>query len=322
MNSRQMLKVLCFVAMLVFLDWSAHEVLTVAFKRAEVGDTTGGAVNKIRKARANVVILGSSRARRHYDTTILSEKLGLSVRNAGCDGQGMPYVCGIADLLLQDYKPKLFVINIDERSLVMLPAHYDRIAVLSPFIDESPVIREMIYHRGVFEPLKYLSRSFRYNGKVLGIAKGLFARDTTIKGYAPLDRCFDPARAQAVVEADSCNDPLLTRLLVNAIEAARSAGAEVVLSTGPRWFPDFKLPAERKRLLQEIVVLSEKNEVPYVVITVEDTPVFRDPALYADPSHLNRLGAEIYSNMLADRLIELSRVGRLRVNFVGADAGR
>jgi len=46
-----------------------------------------GMINSVRKSEADVVILGSSRAKHHYDPDILQDVLGTSVVNAGCDGQ-------------------------------------------------------------------------------------------------------------------------------------------------------------------------------------------------------------------------------------------
>ena len=115
------------------------------------------------------------------------------------------------------------------------------------------------------------------------------------------------------------HDPLLTELIVSATESARLRGVEVVWSTGPRWFADARLPEDRKRLTRDLMALAEQARVPHVVMTVENTPEFRDASLYADPSHLNRRGAELYSKMLADRLIELGRSGQLQVVRGGSD---
>ncbi len=312
---------IAFLGFLIVLDRGLYVALDAAFRRTQTGEMTGGMVNRALAERADAVVLGSSRAWHHMDSAVLSERLGLSVYNAGCDGQGMPYVRGVADLLLRTCPPRLFIINIDGRTLVMSPDDYDRIATLSPFIDESPVVREMIHRRGTFEPLKYaLSRSFRFNGKVLGIFKNLMETNTLVGGFSPLDRQFNPDTAQVEalrIEAGTSgappeNDPFLKQLLVEVIESAKRSGVDVVLATGPRWTPDGRLDPVRKRLLSEVTDLGAKRGVPHVIMTTENTPVLRDATLYADTAHLNRRGARLYSELLADQLIELSANGTLK----------
>jgi len=42
--------------------------------------------------------------------------------------------------------------------------------------------------------------------------------------------------------------------------------------------------------------------VTYISITGENTPLFRDPALFADRDHVNERGARIFSELLGQRL--------------------
>jgi len=77
-----------FLTLVVLLcDWSAYYCLSRMFLTLESGSKTGGMINSVRKSEADVVILGSSRAKHHYDPDILQDVLGTSVVNAGCDGQ-------------------------------------------------------------------------------------------------------------------------------------------------------------------------------------------------------------------------------------------
>ncbi len=47
----------------------------------------------------DVLILGSSRARHHYDTPFLSDTLGLDVYNAGYDGNGVVLAYGLLEMI-------------------------------------------------------------------------------------------------------------------------------------------------------------------------------------------------------------------------------
>lgn len=306
MHKRGVLTIVAFLILVVTVDRMLAALLDAGFRRIEIGQT-GGMVNRALRSEADVIVLGSSRAWRHYDTTVLGDALGRSVYNAGCDGQGIPYMRGLVDLVLKRHTPELFIINIDANMLAERDRHLGRIPVLAPFMDESEVVREMIYRRAPFERLKYLSRSYRYNGKVAAILANHGRRDPSVNGYLPIEGCMDPtapvdnepaSELAALPEAD----PYFVELLRAMIRQAHDAGARVVLVTGPRWFGDGRIDPGRRHLISVVDAIASEEGVPYFKLTIEQEPVFQDPALYVNTSHLNRQGAALFSEMLGARL--------------------
>lgn len=309
-SKRLWIKPVLFVLLLIGVDRGLSVFLANAFERVELGDAAA-LVNRARRVRADVVILGSSRAQRHYDPRILEEALHRSVYNAGCDGQFMPYTRGVTDLLLRDYAPKLMIVDVDPVMILHSQTYYDRIASLGPFVAESPVIREMIYRRGPLEPLKYALASFRYNSKILAMLSYPWARDRTIDGFLPLDGAMAP-RGDADVgnagprkpQPEPQADAYLVELLRQSIRAARAADTKVVLVASPRWTSDGRNDPRTANLLAMFPEIAREEDVRYLAFTQDDTPAFRDPSLFADAAHLNRRGAELFTRLLGERLRE------------------
>ena len=179
-----MVKLLLFIAVLIVCDRALFFIIDRSFRTIETGDM-GGFVNKVRKVKAEVVILGSSRARHHYDPEILQTALKTSVYNAGCDGQGIPYVLGMVDLLLNDYTPKLLIIDVDPTALSFSQDKFDSAAILAPFIDESEAIRRILYSRSPFRTNQISFTVFPLYSKPLAILKNINAKDSSIFGYVP-----------------------------------------------------------------------------------------------------------------------------------------
>lgn len=303
------LRLLIFSLVLIALDRTIHMLLLAAMRQTEVGKESGGMVNKVRSTRAEVVVLGSSRANRHYDPEVLGKTLHATVYNAGCDGQGLPYMRGLADLVMKTYTPSLLLLNVDPSSVATGQVFFDRMVTLAPFMDESPVIRELIYSRGFFEPVKYLSRSFRFNGKVLPIIRNQGSKET-MNGYRPLYETLKPTEHDTAAPPEGSTrsqmlaaNPRMVELLLQIIRSAEKAGTRVALATSPRWRADGKVDPAECNLLAFLNDLCLSEGVPYIVVTQENTPAFRSPILFADRDHLNAKGAKLFSQELADQLV-------------------
>ena len=307
MLKKYSLRLTLFLALFLVGDRVLYALLSNAFHKTETGET-GGFINKIRRIKAEVHIIGDSRAMHHYDPRILQDTLKMSVYNAGINGQSMPYIRGLTDLLLRDYKPGILILNVDASTLVRSKDKRDRITILAPFMDESEVIRELIYNRSFFEPCKYLFYSFRFNGRPFAILRNMNAQDKTISGFEPLNRVFEPAlitseddlenREQTTVAADE----YLVGLLRATLRQAKSAGVPVVIVNSPRWRSDGRIDPGQKTLLKMLEALAGEEGVPYLSINQENAPQLHDAGLYADPAHLNAQGAQIFTHMVAQWL--------------------
>jgi len=304
MRQKLVIHAATFLLLVFVVDRVFASILAAGFARTRTGEM-GGLVNAALSAQAEVVAVGSSRAWRHYDTAVLSAALGLSSYNAGCDGQGTPYVRGLVDLLVRTHVPRLLIIDAEPTLLTDEQRFLDRATVLAPFLERSEVVRDILYARGFFEPLKYLSHSFRYNGKPLAILKNLYTAQDSHQGFNPLDRELDTTALpvpEPLIDAIRAPNPDLLRMLEETIAEARQAGSRIVLVTGPRWSQEGQDDAAYAEVRAAITSIAARQGVPYIRITLETDPVFRDSRLFADRAHLNRVGARLFTKRLVERL--------------------
>jgi len=155
-----------------------------AASRGGCGPAGDGTVYAAIASQAEVVILGHSRARHDYDTTILRERLGTTVFNAGKNGQGLWYSRGIADLLARTYGPRILIIDIDPQAIVYHPRDHAAISFLAPHMDQSPVVHGLVLGQSSLEPAKYFSHR-PFGGCKLHRASG--------SGLRRPETAFDPS---------------------------------------------------------------------------------------------------------------------------------
>src|SRR5690242_19879136 len=69
------------------------------------------------KMHADGIILGSSRGRRNYDTRIFADSLGISMYNAGHDGQSVFYEQSVIRTALSRYTPQIVIIDLNPEEM-------------------------------------------------------------------------------------------------------------------------------------------------------------------------------------------------------------
>jgi len=304
-NTAQLSILFGFAVCFFVIDRCIYHVCLNAYRtipRAE----TGGMVPEALKSRANVIVLGSSMARHHYVPAILSAGLGSSVYNLGSDGQGIAFMRCAIDILLGHYRPEAFILNISpgtisvQSNTLTMP----RVTALSAYLDESVVVREIIYGKGPFEKVKYISRAFRFNDlPVRYIYNGLFPRKdfSGLSGFSPILRILDP-QARKEAQEDWVLDRRAVHLLRAAVIQARERGVQVVFVQSPHWCWEATPDYPQYQLIKAAIKLAEEERVPFIRITPQEYPQFKDHRLYADASHLNYEGAKLFSTILAERL--------------------
>lgn len=299
-----LLALLVFIGLFFVCDRFVYFVLNASFRRTTTLDR-GGIVNKVLQEKCDIVVLGSSRAVLHYDPRILGSKLNMSAYNAGCNGQGVHYTRALVDLILQRKTPAIAIINVDSGFVMGARFSLCQAAVLAPFMDESGIIKNMIYSKGPLERLKYLSLSYRFNDKPLVILAGLFVEDKTISGFSPREGKMDPAKAQGKIAAVLEPDREMMELLRQTVSQLKGAGSYVVLVLSPTWSREGRIDPMSIPALKAIRDLAQDEQVSFLAITNENTPEFQNSEYFRDPDHLNADGARIFSEILVAKIAGL-----------------
>lgn len=322
---RRLFIFLVVAALIVIMDIALGGGLGWLYHKTHTGEA-GGFINDALSRNVQVLLLGSSRMRHHAMPAVLNRKLSLTAFNGGMDGQDFLYAMMLFDLWQRsNAPPKAIVLNIDPDSFEKSDDELQRTAVFSFYYDESPLVRRILNERSRFERLKFLSRAYRANGKVLAIAKNLFAHPAPdFDGFEPLSGCLltnpsppalSPHPAGAAMNGE--RETTATRESVPTLNGFWSLkvecfkwladycnkhGTRLVLVQSPYYREDLHAHDAWVDVLSQF--LASYPDVEFVDLSTCAHPdVFRDkPELFKDGSHLNAHGAEIFSTMLAEAL--------------------
>jgi hypothetical protein len=300
-----------FVCLLVIgLDAGIGFCFERLYRLTKTGEG-GGVINGALSRDPDILLLGSSRMKHHVDPAILSKALGMSVFNAGVNGQGFLYISMLMDVWRQFKKPpRILVVNADSYLLLKNEEEIQKACVFSFFIHRTPLIDRTLYLRGGFEPLKYLSRSYRANGKVFSILRNLFNQGAdNLDGFEPLLGSLSERSTNAVSKNPLLPLPYDTDYWEFKVHTfgvladyCRENGVRFIVLAGPRY--DESNVAHERWTAKLVSFLARYPMVEFFDISQFTYPlVFAESSnLFHDNSHLNARGAEIFSTLLAEKL--------------------
>lgn len=301
---RRIRSIFLFVIVLLLVDRAVGEALQELYFRTSSGEG-GGQINRDVGKTADVLLLGSSRMKHHANPDTISNILGMSVYNAGVNGQDFLYAAMLFDLRRSNPMPRAVVINVDRRSFSKNDQELVNAKVFSYFINRSPVVHSILLEQNWVDRLKYLSSSYRANNKVLSIFSNLFSKSRSDdNGFVPLSGEMKVAVPDLQPAAPFWS--LKVSLLESMAQTCRKSDTRLILVSGPRYLCD---PGERTQYLhwraQMDELLAKFPDVRFIEINEFTHPgMFSRSDYFRDSSHLNYRGAEVFSTLLGLSLKE------------------
>jgi hypothetical protein len=303
-----MRKFALFLAALAAVDRVIGFGMDALYRRSLAGEM-GGLINLALSRDAELLVLGSSRAQHHLAPKILGRALGRKAFNAGVDGQDFLYAMMLFDLWTERHgAPRMVLLQVDPMSFRRSPDELGRASVFAPFVDRSALVRDVLYSRSRWDRLKYLSSSYRYNGKVFAVLKNAMRRPEPgfdgFVGIPPDPNAGDAGAIDAALRLSDSNEPFWDRKLAlfDRLDAyCRAHGTKLVLVRSPHYAPDSD--SERRWLGEMRGLLARHPAVVFLDAAALYSASFRGrPELFKDAYHLNASGAELFSTLLAQEL--------------------
>ena len=248
----------------------------------------------------DVLILGSSRARHHYDTPFLSNMLGLDVYNAGYDGNGVVLAYGIFEMVLERYVPKLIIFDVEPDFDINVYASDNNnkryINNLKPYY-RNKAIAQVINQVSIEESYKVHSGMIRYNTVIINKLKDKFrsGADNT-KGFMPILGKYvgEPAKREgAAPEADALKIDFLERLIL----LAQSNNISIIFAASPKY------GMVSVSDLQPAVDICKRYNVPFLDF-YQNEDFMNHKEWFKEPMHLNDVGARKFSQELVKSLVQ------------------
>lgn len=293
------LKLALFLLILIVVDSLAGALFDLLRAHAKGGTTYNDFIVS-EKCNADILVLGSSRARHHYNPSIL-DSIGGFAYNGGSDGIGIVLGLGRYLMCAEQHIPKVVVYDVtpefdylvykDQNSKYLgeLRPHYEKKGV-KPIFDkfESP-----------FQQLKMFSKMYRNNSKILANITDAVAKRPNIRGYYPqygsLSNKKNAKDKSLVYVVDSVKMSLMEQL----IDETKRNGSKLYFAISPKYFRN-----KLEKILpyyDPLIELAKKKNV--VVLDYLFTPnLSNNSKMFVDAVHMNHLGAEAYSQMVVKRI--------------------
>ena len=285
-------------------------VAVIDFTVGKIGDylqthAKGGSTRALNDLVMNdchdVIILGSSRARHHYDTPFLSDTLELDVYNAGYDGNGVVLAYGLLEMILERYHPKLILFDVEPAFDINVYNNDNRhkryISSLKPYY-RYHFVGEIIKDVSIDEWYKVHFGLLRYNSKLFSlIFDKIFYRPMQQKGYKPLNGIYtrDPDESNGQSEEI---DPFKLKYVDKLLLLAKTHEVPLAVIASPKY------GAKSSKGLTPVIDLCYKYNFPFIDYYSNEL-FMQHKDWFKEPMHLNHEGARIFSKNIASEIKNL-----------------
>lgn len=240
--------------------------------------------------KADILVMGSSRATHHYVAQMITDSLGMTCFNGGQDGNGIVLQYGRWKMISKHHLPRVIIYDIEPNFDLLVDDNSRYIDRLKPYSVEKDV-KEYVAELFPMERYKMLSRMYCYNYKFLEIASDCVRPSDAYNGYSPnykqiSQEMINRARSTKKITINPV-DPVKIECLGHLIAEAQQKGVQVVLISSPYWkgHDDFDLTA--------VKALAATMNVPF--IDYVNSEIRNNPDWFADSMHLNDKGAQVFT---------------------------
>lgn len=284
------LKAIAVLTLVLLIDQgvgfvSRHIIQGLDDKLSQIGSIQQALLHK----RSDVLILGASCAKYHYNSQILADSLHMTVENTGVGGMKAEY----SDLVLQSFlercTPRCVVIDVYGQ----LDSGEGRLPRVRPFYGvNQPVTNYYDSETDWQQRLKLQSALYRYNGTLDLLLRHALNAPNRSHGFDEMTG--ELSMKDTAVVHHFQPDPAKERHLRHVVQLCREHAIRLVFVLSPRrehnvdqeaWISEFC----REHNLQ---LINELHVPDY----------YTEERLFHDESHLNGCGAALFSRRVAERL--------------------
>lgn len=262
----------------------------------------------IEKSNSEILIMGSSHANRHYIPEIFEKNLGMTTYNSGVQGQQIIFITALQEMILERYKPKKIILNIDQDWMYESNEALERLADLHPYYwQHRTVLDSYLSLNNRFHTFKLLFKSYQFNSSIVHVIKYFFRPQEDFQGFRPLYGKMTTPRyleqsleeSQIKVEETKKIDKNFVKVFKKFINNAKKSSVDLVFVISPHISNlSIEKGNESLKIMKEIA-----DEENILVIDFSGDKNFNNEyCLFNDASHLNNEGAILFTNLLTNRI--------------------
>lgn len=257
----------------------------------EVGTLQADAYQALFKKKADVLILGSSRARHTYQPKMITDSTGLTAYNAGIDGHGMNYALIVLQSFLERCKPQVVVLD---ACAAMVTDEWlnNSIDDVKCFYGLNAPITNYVREHGTWQlRTKLLSNLYRLNSTPIWMAKAHTLHSHDCDGYDPQ---YGNLTDTTIINLSNFEtNEIQVKCFEKIIETCNKNNIKLIVYIAP----SLEVTAKFQKWMKEFCEKRDVNLKDYGC----DKFFFSNRHLYFnDSDHLNDLGAQKMTNISID----------------------
>lgn len=246
-----------------------------------------------------IVIVGSSRASHHYDPRIFADSLGKATYNVGTDGCFFTHNCCVINSILERYSPELIIWEFEPSYLFEHSA--DDITSMYLYYNKRDYITKTLNEvLPRSEVIKLNSNIYRYNSKLIRVLTRYLQNNNAPDEYSG----YEPSAPKTLKEPlslveknsspTSAIDSSKLYRFKETFENAKTKGVKIVLVNSPKYAIDTNV-----YMTDTVTNLCQEQGVTFIDCS---QLYINHPEYFNDPSHLNVIGADIYTKHITSIL--------------------
>ncbi len=293
-------RVLTVLLLLFIADLGVGSLMRKFYFRQESGD--GYLLTYvIDSTEADILILGSSRAKHGYVPSVFEENLNMSCFNAGRDGtEHILFNYAQFTAITARYSPEIVIFDIRPEDLIYNASEYDMLSPLMPYYKTHKNIRDLIDIRSSFERLKHISAIYPFNSLIFQIIMGNLEMNKDRKphenGYIPFCGSNLTSSLDTLQTPDYPIDTYKTEIIKDLMLTCKEKEIHLFLVYSPTY--NIVESNDYQRILDEIC---EDNDIEYLNFS-NVHEILMNPGFFFDRTHLNDDGARQFSGLVSARL--------------------
>lgn len=294
---RFLIQIAVFFALVAVIDVCCGFGFDYLKSHAKGGDTYKN-YYLAEKCEDDVLILGSSRAARHYVPSVIEDSLGLSCYNAGEPGCGIIPAYARYKMVSERHRPKLVIYEVTPEYDYFVSNPYSKyLGRVRQYYHKRPVKEQYSIFGDDLDELRFLSNMYMNNSSMAHNVMDQFTEPGD-NGYEPL---FGVLSAEATTQPNITNDApkhridtLKLKQVEKLIIATKEDNVPMIFIISPRYNG-----MSQKELCQyeEAISLARRYSVSFInTVDMEGVSDVRE--MFQDFRHMNDKGATLFTQKL------------------------
>jgi len=282
--------------LVISIDFAVGKIYKRNFNNINFGDY--GIINRSIKSKADVLILGSSRAMHHYNPRIISESLKMTSYNGGVGGQGIFLNYAVLSERIKIKPPKVVILDLSPNVIVDKQS-YSKLNLLLPYYHNYNSFKEIIQLNPDFSMLELISNMYIYNSTIYHFVRSYFFTNNDINfGFEALNGQIEINNYEPFfLEKEEVMDINKKRFLDKIINLCKDKNIELIGVTSPT-YSKFDV---QNRIIDEMELIFNKNNFQFIDYS-NYLEFYQRPEYFKDQLHMNNQGAEIFSRHFSQKI--------------------